>query len=126
MIYLNEHKNLYSRIQQSLQFIFIYNLNLNLSSSCFYLRARSLSSMLGVDFYFPCNLFYFRSSTILVESPSTTEINNFFLLFCTTSLRRLSVFDYGDFPNVSKNCICCVVGSRSLRNSHGDSHLKYF
>ena len=30
-IYLNEHKNFYSRIQQSLKFIFIYNLNLNLS-----------------------------------------------------------------------------------------------
>ena len=31
MIYSNEHKNFYSRIQQSLKFILIYNLNLNLS-----------------------------------------------------------------------------------------------
>ena len=30
-IYLNEHTNFYSRIHQSLKFIFIYNLNLNLS-----------------------------------------------------------------------------------------------
>ena len=30
LIYLNEHKNFYSRIQQSLKFILIYNLNLNL------------------------------------------------------------------------------------------------
>ena len=51
-IYLNEHKNVYSRIQQSLKFILIYNLNLNLRLY-FYLRARSLLSMLGVDFYFP-------------------------------------------------------------------------
>ena len=29
-------------------------------------------------------------------------------------------------PNVSKNCICCVVGSPSLKSSHGDSHVKYF
>ena len=125
LIYLNEHKNFYSRIQQPLKFILIYNLNLNLRLY-FYLRARSLWSMLGVDFYFPCNLFYFRSSTILVESPSTTEFNNFFSLFCTTSSRRLSMFYYGEFPNVSKNCECCVVGSRSLKSSHSDSHVKYF
>ena len=31
MIYLNEHKNFYSRMQQSLKFILIYNLNLKLS-----------------------------------------------------------------------------------------------
>ena len=74
--------------------------------------------MLGVDFYFPCNLFYFQSSTILVESPSTTELNNFFSLFCTTYWRRLSVLDYGEFPNVSKNCRYRVVGSRSLKSSH--------
>ena len=89
LIYLNEHKKFYSRIQQLLKFILIYNLNLNLSFFYFYLRARSLWSMLGVDFYFPCNLFYFRSSTILFESPSTTEFNNFFSLFCTKSSRRL-------------------------------------
>ena len=83
----------------------------------FYLRARSLWSMLGVDFNFPSNLFYFRSSTILVESPSTTDFNNFFSLFCTTSSRPLSVLDYGSLPNVSKNCRCCVVGSQSLKKS---------
>ena len=82
--------------------------------------------MLWVDFYFPCNLFYFRSSTIMVESPSTTEFNNFFSLFCTTSSRSLSVLDYGDFRNVSKNCRCCVVGFRSLKSSHGNSRVKYF
>ena len=31
LIYLNEYKNFYSRNQQSLKFILIYNLNLNLS-----------------------------------------------------------------------------------------------
>ena len=65
-------------------------------------------------------------SIILVESPSTTEFNHFFSLFCTTSSRRLSVFDYSEFPKVSKNGICCVVGSRSLKSSHGDSYVKYF
>ena len=82
--------------------------------------------MLGVDFYFPSSLFYFRSSTILVESPSITELNNFLSLFCTTSSRHLSVLDYGEFPNVRKNCRCCVVGSRSLKSSHGNSGVKYF
>ena len=79
--------------------------------------------MLGVYFYFPCNLFYFRSSIILVLSPSTTELNNFFSLFCTTSSRRLSVVDYGELSNVNKNCRCCVVESRSrgifFKNSKG-------
>ena len=36
------------------------------------------------------------------------------------------MLDYGEFPNVSKNCIRCVVGSRSLKSSHGVSHVKYF
>ena len=82
--------------------------------------------MLGVDFYLPCNLFYFRSSTVLVESPSTTELNNFFSLFWTTSSRRLSVLDYGEFPNVNKNFRCCVVGFRSLKSSHGNRRVQYF
>ena len=36
------------------------------------------------------------------------------------------MLDYGEFPNVSKNGRCCVVGSRSLKSSHGDSRVKYF
>ena len=36
------------------------------------------------------------------------------------------MLDYGEFPNVSKNCICCVEGSWSLKSSHGDSRVKYF
>ena len=123
--FLSKHKNFYSRIEQSLKFILIYNLNLNLSFY-FYLRARSLWSMLGVDFYFPCNLFHFRSSAILVESPSTIKLNNFFSSFCTKSSRRLSVLDYGEFPNVSKNCRWCVVESRTLKSSHGNSRVNFF
>ena len=115
LIYSNEHKNFYSRIQQPLKFILIYNLNLNLRLFIFIYELDRFDRCSGSTFIFQCNLFYFRSSPILVESPSTTEFNNFFSLFCTTSSRRLSVFDYGEFFNVSKNCVCCVVGSRSLK-----------
>ena len=74
-----------------------------------------------VEFYFPSNLFYFRSSAILIESSNTTDFNNFFSLFCTTFLRCLSVLDYDEISNVSKNCIWCDVESQSLKISHGDS-----
>ena len=37
--------------------------------------------MLGVDFSFPSNLCYFRSSIILVVTPSTTHFNYFFNFF---------------------------------------------
>ena len=106
-----------SRIYQLFKFILIYNLYLNLHFY-FYLRARPLWSILGLDFYF-------RNSTILVESPSNTDVNNFFSLFCTSS-RRLSVLDCGEISNVSKNCRCCVVGSRSLKSFRGDNRVKYF
>ena len=33
---------------------------------------------------------------------------------------------YGEFPNGSKNCGCCVVGSRSLKSSHVNSSVNYF
>ena len=36
------------------------------------------------------------------------------------------MLDYGEFPDVSKNCRCCVVGSQSLKSSHGNSRVKYF
>ena len=62
----------------------------------------------------------------MVESPSTTDFNNFFPLFCTTSSRRLSVLEYGEIPNVSNNCRCCFVESQSLKSSRGDSRVKYF
>ena len=118
-IYLNKHKNFHSRIEQSLKFILIYNLYFY-----FYFLFLFTSSIALIDarswLLFSMKFIYFRSSTILVESPSTTELNNFFSLFCTTSSRRLSVLDYGEFPNVSKNCICCIVGSRGLKSSHGD------
>ena len=126
LIYLNEHNYLYSIIQQLLKFILIYNLNLNLRLFIFIYELDRFDRCLELTFIFHGFLFYFRSSTILVESPSTTELNNFFSLFCTTSSRRLCVLDYGEFPNVSKNCICCVVGPRSSKSSHGDSHVKYF
>ena len=58
LIYLNEHRNFYSRTQQPLKFILIYNFEFKFETFYFYLRARSLWSMLGVDFYFPW-LFYF-------------------------------------------------------------------
>ena len=126
VIYLNEHNYFYSRIQQLLEFILIYNLNLNSRLFIFIYELDRFDRCSELTFIFHGFSFYFRSSTILVESPSTTEFNNFFSLFCTTSSRRLCVLDYGEFPNVSKNCICCVVGSQSLKSSHGDSHVKYF
>ena len=72
--------------------------------------------------------FYFIFGARPSWSSLQVQLNfyNFFSLFCTTSSRRLCVLDYGEFPNVSKNCICCVVGSRSLKSSHGDSRVKYF
>ena len=41
-IYLNKHKNFYSRIEQSLKFILIYNLNLNLSFLFLFTRTIAL------------------------------------------------------------------------------------
>ena len=29
------------------------------------------------------------------------------------------MLDYGEIPNVSKNCRCCTVGSRSLKSRVG-------
>ena len=119
MIYLNEHKNFYSRIQQSLKFISIYNLNWNLSFFVFIYELDRFDRCSELTFIF--HVIYF-----IFESRSTTELNNFFSLFCTTSSRRLSVLDYGEFSNVSKNCRFCVVGFRSLKSSYGNSRVKYF
>ena len=69
--------------------------------------------MLGADFYFSCNLFYFRSSTILVESPSTTEYKNFTIntkINCLTigiicDVHSITVYLYGLFDEtVYNNC----------------------
>ena len=51
---------------------------------------------------------------------------NLIISFRYSARRLRSVLDYGEFPNVSKNCRCCVVGFRSLKSSHGNSHVKYF
>ena len=117
----NRHNKFYSRIQQQFKFSLIYNLYFY-----FYFTSSIALIMLGVDFCFRSNLFYFRSSSILVDPPSATDFDNFFSLFCTMFSKRLSVLAYGEIPEVSRDCRCCVVGSPSLKSSHGDSRVKYF
>ena len=93
-IYLNEHKNFYLRIQQSLKFILIYNLNLNLSFFIFIYELDRFDRCSELTFIFQCNSFYFRNSTILVESSSTTEFNNFFFIILHDVFGRHSHVKY--------------------------------
>ena len=80
-IYLNAHKNFYSRIQQSLKFILIYNYEFKFQFFFIFIyELDRFDRCSDLTFIFQCNFFFFRSSTILVESPSTTEFNNFFFI----------------------------------------------
>ena len=112
LIYLNEHKHFYSRIQQSLKFILIYNFEFTFefflflfTSSIALIDARSWLLFSNVI------LFYFRSWS---WSSFQVQLNLIisFSLICTTSSR--SVFYYGEFPNVSKNCICGISELQEL------------